>query len=153
MGTPRLLREAVRRWKAHGINVVAAAGNHASPPDGYLGRPIYPAAFDGVIGVAATTEEGGSWPFSSAGPWVDVAAPGATILSTSFKEGDPTYSNISGSSRAAPHVAGALACARANGKNRAEARRALFESVRDRGPPGRDEFFGRGALDMAGTVR
>ena len=147
------MREAVRRWKAHGINVVAAAGNHASPPDGYLGRPIYPAAFDGVIGVAATTEEGGSWPFSSAGPWVDVAAPGATILSTSFKEGDPTYSNISGSSRAAPHVAGALACARANGKNRAEARRDLFESARDRGPPGRDEFFGRGALDMAGTVR
>lgn len=152
-GPLRLLREAVRRWKAHGINVVAAAGNHASPPDGYLGGPIYPAAFDGVIGVAATTEAGGRWPFSSAGPWVDVAAPGAAILSTSFEGGDPTYSNISGSSQAAPHVAGALACARANGKNRAEARRDLFESARDRGPPGRDGYFGRGALDMAGTVR
>lgn len=149
----RLLREAVRRWNAHGINVVAAAGNHASPRDGYLGRTIYPAAFDGVIGVAATTEAGGRWPFSSAGPWVDLAAPGAAVPSTSFKEGDPNYSNISGSSQAAPHVAGALACARANGKNRAEARRDLFESARDRGPPGRDEYFGRGALDMPGTVR
>ncbi len=54
---------------------------------------------------------------------------------------------------AAPHVAGALDCARANGKNRTEARRDLFESARDRGRPGRDGYFGRGALDMAGTVR
>jgi hypothetical protein len=140
----RLLREAVRRWNAHGINVVAAAGNHASPRDGYLGPTSYRAAFDGVIGVAATTEADGRWPFSSAGPWVDVAT-----LSTSFKEGDPHYSNISGSSQAsAPHVAGALACARANGKNRTEARRDLFESARDRGPPGRDGYFGRGVRDM-----
>jgi len=83
----------------------------------------------------------------------DSAAPGAAIPSTSFKEGDPNYSNISGSSQAAPHVAGALACARATGKNRIETRRDLFESARDRGPPGRDEYLGRGALDMPGTVR
>ena len=132
---------------------MAAAGNYASPPDGCLGPTIHPAAFDGVIGVATTTEAGERWPFSSACPWVEVAAPGVAILSTSFKEGDPTYSNISGSSQAAPHVAGALACARANGKNRAEARRDLLESARDRGPLGRDEYFGRGVLDMPGTVR
>ena len=89
---------------------------------------------------------------SRVGPWVDLAAPGAAIPSTSSKEGDPRYS-ISGSSQAAPHVAGALACARANGKNRTEARRDLFESARDRGPPGREEYFGPGALDMPGTVR
>jgi len=77
----RLLQEAVKRWNAHGINVVAAAGNHASPY-GYRGYPIYPAASDGVIGVAATTEAGVRWPFSSAGPWVDVAAPGEAIVST-----------------------------------------------------------------------
>ena len=52
---------------------------------------------------------------------MDVAAPGGAIVSTSFKEGDPTYDTFSGSSQAAPHVAGALACARANGKNRLEA--------------------------------
>jgi thermitase len=148
----RLLREAVRRWNAHGINVVAAAGNHASP-HGYPGHPIYPAAFDGVIGVAATNEAGGTWVFSSAGPWVDVAAPGAAIPSTSFGEGEPTYSSISGSSQAAPHVAGALACARATGKNRAEARRDLFESARDRERLGRDGYFGRGVLDIPGAVR
>ncbi len=148
----RLLREAVRRWNARGINVVAAAGNYASP-HGYRGHPIYPAALDGVIGVAASTEAGGRWAFSSAGPWVDVAAPGEAIVSTSFKEGDPTYHTFSGSSQAAPHVAGALACARANGKNRIEARRDLFEGARDRGRPGRDDYFGRGVLDMPGTVR
>ena len=41
----RLLQEAVRHWNDHGINVVAAAGNHASP-HGYPSHPIYPAAFD-----------------------------------------------------------------------------------------------------------
>ena len=148
----RLLQEAVKRWNAHGINVVAAAGNHASPY-GYRGPPIYPAASDGVIGVAATTEAGGRWPFSSAGRWVDVAAPGEAIVSTSFEKGDPTYDTFSGTSQAAPHVAGALACARANGKNRIEAQRDLFESAHDRGRPGRDDYFGRGALDMPGTVR
>ena len=148
----RLLQEAIRRWNAHGINVVAAAGNHASP-FGYRGRPIYPAASDGVIGVAATTEAGGRWPFSSAGYWVDVAAPGEAIVSTSYEKGDFTYDIFSGSSQAAPHVAGALACARANGKNRIEAQRDLFERAHDWGRPGRDDYFGHGALNMPATVR
>jgi thermitase len=151
-GPLRLLQEAVDRWNGHGINVVAAAGNHASPY-GYPGHPIYPAAFDGVIGVAATTEANTRWPFSSAGYWVDVAAPGVAIVSTSFKGGDPAYDTFSGSSQAAPHVAGALACARANGKNRAEAQRDLFESAHDWGRAGRDDYFGYGALNMLGTVR
>jgi hypothetical protein len=50
-------------------------------------------------------------------------------------------------------VAGALACARANGKNRAEAQRDLFESAHDWGRAGRDDYFGYGALNMLGTVR
>jgi thermitase len=148
----RLLQEAIRRWNAHGINVVAAAGNHASPY-GYRGRPIYPAASDGVIGVAATTEAGGRWPFSSAGYWVDVAAPGEAIVSTSYEKGDFTYDTFSGTSQAAPHVAGALACARANGKNRIEAQRDLFERAHDWGRSGRDDYFGHGALNMPATVR
>jgi thermitase len=148
----RLLQEAVDRWNDHGINVVAAAGNDASP-HGSRGHPLYPAASDGVIGVTATTEANMRLPSSSVGHWVDVAAPGERIVSTSFERDHPTYESISGTSQAAPHVAAALACARANGKGRFEAQRDLFERAYDWGRPGRDKYFGHGALNMLGTVR
>jgi thermitase len=148
----RLLQEAVDRWNDHGINVVAAAGNDALP-HGSRHHPIYPAASDGVIGVTATTEANMRLPSSSVGHWVDVAAPGEAIVSTSFKRGHPTYESISGTSQATAHVAAALACARANGKGRFEAQRDLFERAYDWGRPGRDKYFGHGALNMLGTVR
>ena len=122
----RLLQEAIDRWNNHGINVVAGAANAASPY-GYKGKPVYPAASDGVIGVAATTEANTRWPFSSAGYWVDVAAPGDAIVSTSFKGGDPTYDSFSGTSQAAPHVAGALACARPTARAGSR-RRGIYSS-------------------------
>ena len=85
---------------------------------------------------------------------VDIAAPGKEIVSTSFKKGgNPTYESFSGTSQAAPHVVGALACARARGKSRIEAERDMFERAYDRGPPGRDEYFGHGVLNMFGAVR
>ena len=148
----RLLQEAVDRWNDHGINVVAAAGNDASPY-GSQGHPLYPAASEGVIGVTATTETNTRLPSSSVGYWVDVAAPGEAIVSTSFERGHPTYESISGTSQATPHVAAALACARANGKGRFEAQRDLFERAYDWGRPGRDKYFGHGSLNMLGTVR
>ena len=148
----RLLQEAVHRWNDHGINVVAAAGNDASPY-GSRGHPLYPAASDSVIGVTATTEANTRLPSSSIGNWVDVAAPGEEIVSTSFERGRPTYESISGTSQATPHVAAALACARANGKGRFEAQRDLFERAYDWGRPGRDKYFGHGALNMLGAVR
>ena len=148
----KLLQEAVDRWNDHGINVVAAAGNDGLP-HGSRGHPLYPAASDGVIGVSATTEANTRLPSSSAGYWVDVAAPGEKIISTSFERGHPTYESLSGTSQAAPHVAAALACARANGKGRFEAQRDLFERAYDWGRPDRDKYFGHGELNMLGTVR
>ncbi len=84
---------------------------------------------------------------------MDIAAPGDAIVSSSFEGGDATYDSFRGTSQAAPHVAGALACARANGKSRVEAQRDLFERAYDWGGPGRDKYFGHGALNMLGTVR
>ncbi len=68
---------------------------NSASPYGYKGKPIYPAASDGVIGVAATTKANTRWPFSSAGYWVDIAAPGDAIVSTSFEGGDATYDSFS----------------------------------------------------------
>lgn len=60
--------------------VVAAAGNDDSD------REVWPAAFDGVVGVAATGADGAQRAcFSNHGPWVDAAAPGVDAHSCFFE--------------------------------------------------------------------
>jgi hypothetical protein len=59
--------------------VVAAAGN------GHSDRPFWPAASDRVWGVRAEARIGEEWcpaAYSGRGPWVDLAAPGDSVLST-----------------------------------------------------------------------
>lgn len=86
-------------WNA-GLVIVAAAGNNRSD-DLY-----YPAALDGVIAVAALTREGRRARFSNYGDFVDVSAPGDRIMSTLPES---SYSPLSGTSMAAPQVAGLAA--------------------------------------------
>jgi subtilisin family serine protease len=97
--------------------VVAAAGNSGSR------RPSWPAAFKGVIAVAAVTADThGNFvpdPDSNHGAWVDACAEGthaSTFVSgTSLLSGigvstfDPPYAEWSGTSFAAPVVAGRVA--------------------------------------------
>ena len=65
-----------------------------------------PAAAPGVIGVAATDQNGGKASFSNYGSYVDVAAPGVNIAST--YPGN-RYVGMNGTSMASPHVAGVAA--------------------------------------------
>ncbi|HZD71851.1 MAG TPA: S8/S53 family peptidase [Actinomycetes bacterium] len=63
------------------IVVVAPAGNDASD------RPIFPAAYKGVIGVGAVENVKGEWQpacFTSRGWWVDACAPGVDVLGPFF---------------------------------------------------------------------
>jgi serine protease len=97
-----LIRQAVTRAATAGVTVVAAAGN--SGPDAV---PSYPAAYPEVIAVAATTSDKIIATYSNGGSYVDVAAPGSAILS-SWPTGTG-YARLSGTSMAAPHVAGLAA--------------------------------------------
>ncbi len=72
---PRV-REAVAGAIAAGITVVAAAGDAGASGD----NPVpYPAAYPGVIGVAAIGANGARAPSSGHGPFVDLVAPGAGV--------------------------------------------------------------------------
>jgi subtilisin family serine protease len=97
-----LIRQAVVRAAAAGVVIIAAAGN-----SGANGATSYPAAYPEVIAVAATTSGKSIADYSNGGSYVDVAAPGSLILS-SWPTGT-RYARLSGTSMAAPHVAGLAA--------------------------------------------
>ncbi len=122
------LRQAIQDAYRAGVLVVAAAGNEQGQGNGYNldQEPMYPACNDGpagenwVIGVAATDDLDQKAPFSSYGfQGIDLSAPGVSVFSTAVyapnQQIDGRYFNKyydgywSGTSVAAPMVAGALA--------------------------------------------
>ncbi|UCD63091.1 MAG: S8 family serine peptidase [Candidatus Zixiibacteriota bacterium] len=96
------LAAAVAYLVSEDVLIVVSAGNSNSPTPAYL--PSLPEC----LSVGATDISGNPSTFSNYGSWVEVAAPGTTILSSWNGDGDQTRT-MSGTSMSAPHVVGVAA--------------------------------------------
>jgi subtilisin family serine protease len=157
-------RPMIRRWLELGMVPVFAAGN-AGPGAGTIASP---AGYPEAIAVGAIDTDGAVPSFSSRGPIVwqnldelgpvagtvvakpDLVAPGVGVVS-SVGSGYLTYS---GTSMAAPHVAGVAALVRQANPALSPAAVAdlLRASAADLGPTGLDPASGAGRVDALRAV-
>jgi len=156
-GPSTLERRALYYALTHGTVVVTAIGNDGGQ-DGTAAR--YPAAYakDGLaIGVGSTDAWDQRSLWSSYGPGLDLLAPGENVWTawTSYPTANgttyPGYLQLSGTSLASPHVAGAVGLLAAANPKLADVdfQHLLRESADDLGPPGPDAETGHGRLNAA----
>ncbi len=139
--------EALRRLYTanEDLVVVAAAGNHNSD------RPYFPAAYEAVVSVGAIDNVNERAYFSNHGWWVDAWAPGVSVEgafpqwsqvvwphTSGEKNFGGGFASWSGTSFAAPQVAGIIAARMSELRNYANSaflgRQAVFEVVQDEKP-------------------
>ncbi len=140
------IQQSLNYAMSKGMVVVAAAGNEPT------GQAVYPAAYPGVISVAALQPDGTRWPQSNYGATVDLSAPGTA----SFPVGhDGPPGNYAGTSIATAYVAGQIAQYYAvhPQATRDDVVRDLGLSLSDAGDPGPDPYYGQGVFDAAAAQK
>ncbi|WP_179862115.1 S8 family serine peptidase [Longibacter salinarum] len=152
-----LIEEAVRYAADRGVVVVASAGNQATD-DAH-----YPSDYPDAISVMWLAEDGTGLPdrFSQSqyGIGVDIGAPGSNVFTTRYPgmdvdrdtlEADDLYGPVSGSSFAAPQVAGAVALLRSLDPtlDPASVRSIITDTATDLQEPGWNHVTAAGRLDV-----
>lgn len=136
-----ILNSAVNYAWEKGVFVVCAAGNEGVPDE------QFPAGYDNCMAVAATDESDRRAWFSNYGSWVHVAAPGDSIFSTFL---DEQYATFSGTSMAAPHVAGLAGLLASQGLTNTAVLDRICDSADDIGDIG--SFWSCGRVNMLRAV-
>lgn len=117
------VRDAIEYAYNKGSILVSSAGNSGS------NNKQYPCGYDEVICVASVNSDDSPSGYSNYGDWVDLATPGAGILSTNF---DDSYVSLSGTSMSTPMVSGMIGLIKnIFDKNQTE----ILKSLKDTGTP------------------
>ncbi|MCD9144000.1 type VII secretion-associated serine protease mycosin [Streptomyces albireticuli] len=136
------LELAVKDALAKDVVVVASAGNDGL--DGNV-KETYPAAYKGVLAVAASDRNNERAVFSQPGEFIGVAAPGVEMVST-VPLGGQCVDN--GTSFSAPYVAGVAALIRAKHPDWKQHQVvAQIEQTAERAVNGHDRYVGWGVVD------
>jgi len=153
-----LMTDMLEAWRAAGILPVFAVGNTEAPASGSAHHSVMAPAGSGLaLSVGAVGPDGSRWPRSRVGPGFggatkpDLVAPGAGITSADRRGG---YAVRSGTSMAAPHVAGAAALVASARPELDAARVAQFlgGTARAVDPPAPDAEHGWGVVDASAAV-
>jgi len=134
------LNNAVNYAWDHGVLVFAAAANYNTS------ARYYPAACTNAVAVAATDMADNKASFSNYGDWIDLTAPGVSILTTNNGGG---YGSWSGTSFSSPITAGLAALIwSANPQlTHQEILQILKSTAVDLGASGFDSTFGHGRIN------
>ncbi len=143
------VEDAINYAFGRGAVLVAAGGN-----DGRENDVNYPGAYSNVVGVGAIDRNKVRAGFSDGGPELDVVAPGVDIIKPS-KASNTSYKTGSGTSLATAYVSGVIAYALscASTLTNVQIIQALYDTVEDLGPVGRDDGYGRGLVRVDRLVQ
>jgi type VII secretion-associated serine protease mycosin len=144
----KLEDEAVQYALSKGVVVVASAGNGGENGD----RASYPAAYPGVIAVAAADRYGNHASFSTRRWYTAVSAPGVDVV---IADPDRSYYEGWGTSTASAYVSGTAALIRSAYPklSPAQIKRLLEDTTRDTPAAGRDDSLGTGFVDPAAALK
>ena len=134
-----LVRKMIQKAVSHNIIVVSSAGN-----GGPKAEPAYPAAFEDVLAVTAVDEQESIFGRANRGAYIDLAAPGVNIFTTSPAG---TFDLASGTSMATAHVTGLIALLLSMNKQGVTPR-LLEQTAIDLGKQGRDNDYGYGLVNI-----
>lgn len=157
-GRDSFMAQAIQEARNQGVLIVASSGNRARGD--YPGFVNYPASYEGVVSVGATTQADERASFSTYNEFVDISAPGVNIWSTvASRDGEEFlsgYSAKSGTSMAAPHVSAVVSLMRDIFPEmtpfQLDASIASELLTADFGEDGHDEEFGYGRIDAHEAV-
>ncbi|MBT2490192.1 type VII secretion-associated serine protease mycosin [Streptomyces sp. ISL-96] len=138
---------AVQYALAKGAVVVASAGNSGEDGD----HISYPAAYPGVIAVAAVDSAGTHASFSTSRWYATVSAPGVDVI---IADPDRRYYEGWGTSAASAFVSGAAALVRSAYPDLtpAQVKKLLADTARNAPAGGRDDARGYGFVDPAAAI-
>lgn len=141
----KALQDAVTyAWNKSAV-LIAAAGNNGN------NTPVYPAACTHVVAVSATDSKDARPSWSNYGSYVELSAPGVSILTTHSATG---YAHHNGTSFSSPVAAGvaALVASISPAASNAQIVDILLKNADDIGAAGYDVYYGHGRVNAARAV-